>query len=467
MRRARRCGPRPRLGSAAAPGSPDDPGAPMHVRCRSSRRCCRRQPLSAPSPPVAERPRWRSPRRGNRPPRTRARRRSLEASSRRAVIVRILFVQPFGIGGPGGGARILRTLIRAARVEAVSVCTCPEDPPRTDLAEERHFRSRPALGRLEHTRLAPGLGALEIAFERGLARKLTDAAGEWRPAAVHSVAHSADFWQAFRMSQELRLPYLLSAHDDLRYALRGSPVRRLALSRFGEVWRHATARYVITHRLGAEYGRRYGDRPFSVLTDGLESIAERPPEPSDGALHAYFMGAYHTAYRENFDALLVALAALREAPASLDVSLTWRGGGLPFEHRSDVPMKVRGFAAEGGLQAEAALADLLYLPLPFGSAHRDFVELSLPTKLVTYLGTGRPILYHGPKDSAAAHLLTEHDAAIVVDSRSPEDVSASLERALERATSIGANALALARREFSVGNVRERFLSGLDGLGSG
>jgi hypothetical protein len=244
-------------------------------------------------------------------------------------------------------------------------------------------------------------------------------------------------------------------------------VRRLALGRLEEVWRHANARYVITHRLGEEYGRRYGDRPFSVLTDGLESIAERPPEPSDSTLHVYFMGSYHTAYGHNFRALLGALALLREAWAPRDVSLTWRGGGLPYEHRSDVPMEVHGFGSEDLLEREAASADLLYLPLPFGRAHRDFVEYSLPTKLVTYLGTGRPILYHGPRDSAAARLLSENNAAIVVDSPSPEHLVAALERGLPRARAIGANALALARREFSVSHVRQRFLAGLDGLGTG
>jgi len=320
------------------------------------------------------------------------------------------------------------------------------------------------MGRIEHTRLAPSLTAFDVAYQRRFARNLREAAVEWDAEAVHSVAHSVDFWQAFRASQELRLPYLLCVHDDLRYALRGSPARRLALRRLGEAWRAADARFVITDQLGTEYCERYGDRGFSVVTDGLESIAQRPPEPSASTLHVYFMGAYHTAYRENFDALLAALARMRGERPEREVSLTWRGGGLPFEHHSKVPMEVRGFGPEGAPQSEAAGADLLYLPLPFGRAHRDFVRFSLSTKLVTYLGTGRPILYHGPKEAAAARLLIEHDAAIVVDSPRPEDLVAALDRRLPQARSIGANALALARGEFSLSDIRDRFLSGLDGL---
>jgi hypothetical protein len=200
------------------------------------------------------------------------------------------------------------------------------------------------------------------------------------------------------------------------------------------------------------------------VTDGVERIAERPPEPSDATLHVYFLGAYHATYRDNFDALLAALARLRAEQPAREVSLTWRGGGLPFEHESDVPMEVRGFAPQAALEMEAGGADLLYLPLPFGRAHRDFVRFSLSTKLVTYLATGRPILYHGPKDAAAARLLIDHDAAIVVDSPRPDDLVTALDRRLPEARSIGANALALAQREFSLGHIRDSFLSELDGV---
>jgi hypothetical protein len=355
-------------------------------------------------------------------------------------------------------------LIRGASLDAVSVCTSPEAPPGTDLVEERHFRSRPRLGRLERTRLAPSLTAFDVAFQRRLGRELRGAAVEWRVQAVHSVAHSVDFWQAFRVSQDLQLPFLLSVHDDLRYALRGSPVRRLALRRLGEAWRAADARFVITDQLGVEYRERYGDRDFSVVTDGLESIAGRPPEPSDSTMHVYFTGAYHVAYRANFDTLLVALERLWAEKPERQVSLTWRGGSLPFDHESEVPLEVRGFGPEDAPQGEAAHADLLYLPLPFGRAHRDLVRFSLSTKLVTYLGTGRPILYHGPKEAAAARLLIENDAAIVVDSQRPEDLVAALDRRLPEARSIGANAFALARSEFSLSQVRDRFLAGIDGL---
>ena len=57
-------------------------------------------------------------------------------------------------------------------------------------------------------------------------------------------------------------------------------------------------------------------------------------------------------------------------------------------------------------------ADLLYMPIPFGKEHENFARYSVSTKMVTYAGTGIPILYHGPTNSAAFGILGGNKAAI-------------------------------------------------------
>ncbi len=41
---------------------------------------------------------------------------------------------------------------------------------------------------------------------------------------------------------------------------------------------------------------------------------------------------------------------------------------------------------------------------------KKFARYSLSTKMVTYAGSGVPILYHGPADSAAYELLNKNNA---------------------------------------------------------
>ena len=99
----------------------------------------------------------------------------------------------------------------------------------------------------------------------------------------------------------------------------------------------------------------------------------------------------------------------------------------------------------------------MYMPLPFGSDHADLVRFSMSTKMVSYLGRGVPLFYHGPKASAAVNLLRQADAALVGDSLDVRAVADILASSAERKAAVAENALRLARRRFLLSDVRTRF----------
>jgi hypothetical protein len=101
--------------------------------------------------------------------------------------------------------------------------------------------------------------------------------------------------------------------------------------------------------------------------------------------------------------------------------------------------------------------DVLYLPLPFGEQYAPFTRYSLSTKLVTYLGSGLPILYHGPADAAAAQLLARYGAAVQVHTLDAIHLSQAIEQALEERERLVEGALRLAYERFRLSDQRERF----------
>jgi hypothetical protein len=368
----------------------------------------------------------------------------------------ILFVQRFGLGGAGGGPRILRHLVADPPIAVRSVCTSPTAPGAAPVLEQRH-PARPAFGRLESTRVSPWLDLAEPAFQRRVVRGLERAAQETGAEAIHAVAHGLDFWPALNVARGMGLAYLLTVHDDLGYVLRKSPLRGVALKRLAQAWREADARFVITPELGEEFSRRYGRRDFVVVTDGVARREAREIPPTRRSLDVYFLGSYHLAYRENFEALVAGLEQLRLDESERGISLTFRGGGIPFHPETALPVAVLPFAPEPLIEQEIRSAGVLYMPLPFGVQHRDFVRLSLPTKLITYLGGGRPILYHGPADAAVARLLKEHEAGIVVNELDGEAVADGLRRAVAAQDSMVTRALELAATEFDASRIRVCF----------
>jgi hypothetical protein len=85
--------------------------------------------------------------------------------------------------------------------------------------------------------------------------------------------------------------------------------------------------------------------------------------------------------------------------------------------------------------------------------------------MVTYVASGIPILYHGPPDSAVHHLLKSHHAALLCTDPSP-DVLAEMLRVYVNDKDMGThsarNALELARRNFNLSQIREKFWGAID-----
>ena len=58
-----------------------------------------------------------------------------------------------------------------------------------------------------------------------------------------------------------------------------------------------------------------------------------------------------------------------------------------------------------------ANSDLLYCPYWFDPAYEVEARLSFPSKLTTYLASGRPVLFHGPAFASPALFLEQNKAA--------------------------------------------------------
>ena len=377
----------------------------------------------------------------------------------------IAFVQSFGLNSPGGGPRILRSLLEAASAPYLSVCTKPRVES-AQTAHEVHLPIRPWLGRIESTRLAGYLRIhqLELWLGGRFRRRLDTLFEQHDVTAVHAIPHRMDFWYAYQVAEERGLPYYLNVHDELAYNLRGTGrYLERAQERLAHVWPRADGRIVISEAMGEEYCRRYGERPYTVVTDGLTgTLPEEPHTIPDRSLRVYFMGALHLTYHPNFQALTEALTQVQHSAPAFDTALIARGSALPVDEAS-FRLEERPFAAEEVVQQDFEEVDVLYLPLPFGEEYEPFWRYSLSTKLVTYLGSGVPILYHGPKEAAAARLLDRYDAALQVHSLDSTAIAEALQRIPEVGGRVAGNALRLGGTQFRQKEMQSRFWTMLAG----
>lgn len=371
----------------------------------------------------------------------------------------IAFIQPFSINGAGGGAKILRSLVSGAPLPYKSIATAARYYKKDADQCEIHLPMRPDLGRMENGRAGRYLGVsrLERLLATNFKSRLGNALTEIGATAVHTIPHGLDFWYAYEVANELGISYFMSVHDDMTYNLEGDPNLPFAMKKLAEVWREADGCTVISEQMGEEYARRYGQREYKVVTDGLIKVGDRPREPSSGTFRVYMMGLMHLSYERTVLSLMQALRQLDDLDSKREVSFTTRGG-LSFDITgADDMLVVLPWGSQADIEHDLVSADLLYLPLPIGPNHKSFSKFSLSTKLVTYLGTGIPILYHGPRDAAAAHLLRDHDAAICVYSDDPKELSKALQTSDERKMEVAGNALHLARSKFMLSDILTDF----------
>lgn len=376
-------------------------------------------------------------------------------------VTKVLFVQAQGIMAQGGSSKIFRALTANAPLLLGSL-VCGTRPPAAAPTgiNEWFVRERTTFGRLERTRLS-GVLKLSRAFSWAAScQSVKKIMSQWQPLHVHAHLHGIGFIPALDWCRDKGTPFSISIHDDIRHLTSADPWRRGVELSAAEAWLAAANRFVISAEIGEEYSRRYGKRPWTQITDGLTSCAATPRSQVIKRLNIYFAGAVNIPYEPNFHAMQAALGLFVQAQPTWQVRFIARGGrriagevaGLP-------PIEVRPFGSPSAVAKDMDEADLLYLPLSLDRKYSNFARFSLSTKMITYLGAGLPIFYHGPRDSAVYTLLARHNACIGCFSNDPEEILVSLTQLKSRRQNIVQNALDLGRKHFRIGPIRERFWS--------
>lgn len=388
-----------------------------------------------------------------------------ELSGTRPGTGRVLFLQPFGISDVGGGSRILRTLIQAAPVKCQSIVTSRTAPSPTGIVDEQHFPDVPSFGRLGRTRLNKFLQQSSF-FWKPLARKrLHRLLRSLNPTAIHLVIQPGlDGLHLSQIAKQLKIRLAVSFHDHYRYFLQTGAYSKQNICEVRYAWQTADQRFVISSELGNSLAGEFGQNEFTVITDGVEGFPQAASPLPDGDPVIYFMGQFHPMYQENFNSLIKALGMLSESN-NRRTKLRLRGRWIPqLPTHPLVDIERLPLGNDQDVANDLARSHVAYLPLPFEQEYRDFSAYSLSTKMITYLAAGRPVLYHGPADSAAGRLLQVEEAAFSHNSLETADFAKIIAEIIanrEFSASRANRGLKLVRERFQCDRISQEFWSKL------
>lgn len=377
--------------------------------------------------------------------------------------MKVVFIQSFSLGDVGGGPKIIRSVADQAPVAVASICTGFGRSFPGWTHHETLVPIRPTLGRIDHSRFEWLGGYLEglwiKRFERQLEKKLIGL----QATDVHLLPHSwGDFAAGYRVAQRLGLRVHVSIHDDFIYTAKNHIRLKKMEGVLQEVWQKACNRFVISHEMGAEYCRRYGERSYLIHTDGCVLHEELKYRPPSSEVRLYFMGMFNNTYIPNFQSLMTALERCQNGiKQEKQLRFTVRTHGFnPDKLDGRRLVNLLPFASAEIVEQEMGFQHLLYLPLPFDPEWSNLCRFSLSTKMVSYMASGVPIVYHGPDSSAVSKYLSRNDAAFQIHSNNPDVLGQALENILSdtnRMKIIGQNAYQAAKMHFDQSTLKHRF----------
>lgn len=191
---------------------------------------------------------------------------------------------------------------------------------------------------------------------------------------------------------------------------------RLALAQFDRTLRQSRSCAAASWAMADHYRERYGTDSVPLISSHDRTLAQDPPPRlnADGEIVIGMAGQFYAV--QEWHQLIEALKAAGWKVSGRSVRLKVFGHYVPV---SDVPegrLEFLGWRPQSEVIQILSQVDLLYCPYPFARHLEEVSRLSFPSKVVTYLAAGRPILFHGPAYSSPARYLGDAKAALLATS---------------------------------------------------
>jgi len=220
------------------------------------------------------------------------------------------------------------------------------------------------------------------------------------------------------VARALGAPLYTMVWDPLSWWLREHQIDRVSRAfahrAFARSMRASRACAVASPEMAQAYAERYGVRCVPVIAGRDAKRAAGPARSfrTSGEIVIGMAGQFYA--RQEWDQLLTALhhadwrVGTRRVRVKVFSDVTPPGEPMPGRVEY---MGYRPREEVGRVLAEEA--DLLYCPYPFAPHMEEVAQLSFPSKLSLYLSCGRPVLFHGPKQSAPYRYLERRAAGLL------------------------------------------------------
>jgi hypothetical protein len=331
-------------------------------------------------------------------------------------------------------------------VRDVFVVLNPRLVPQVPRAAKAHLRMETAEKPNELYRPGASSGPEPARIREQELASTRDIADRLLPAVLRRASRSgaSAFWVVLEGQTMIRLAYALMAATPLPVYvqiwdppaswLRAHGVDPVStaevLGQFGDVLRRAAACAASSWAMAAAYRERHGVRAVPVVPSLPASIVRRAARgPTDSSVFRIgFAGQLYA--RREWQTLLTCLDSLQWCIGDRKIEIHAFAQQVPEMSTHARHVRLYPWQATAELITALSRCDLQYCAYWFDETFREDAELCFPSKLSTYLATGRPVLFHGPAYASPSRCLTRWNAAFICNSPGPVELATVLRTAV-------------------------------------
>jgi len=272
---------------------------------------------------------------------------------------------------------------------------------------------------------------------------------------------------AFSVSRDLGIPFILYTFDYYSCHWKDPFLRSFATRYEPDLVQGAAHVIVPNECMHEEYLKRYGidakiiHNPFDIWD--YEKQAQNKSDnnnirPNEKTI--VYTGAIYDAHYSAFRNLITAIKSLENLNISIHL-YTPQSQYRLAENNITGPVVVHEAQPVTAMPAIQRNADILFLPLSFGSQFPEVIKTSAPGKLGEYLASKRPILVHAPKNSFVSWYFRKYHCGLVIDEDNPKLLAQAIRCLIndkDFCKEITENAYLRAKTDFDVNTARKKFL---------
>lgn len=234
------------------------------------------------------------------------------------------------------------------------------------------------------------------------------------------------------VAKSLGVPLYTQVWDTLGWWLRAKNIdhrtRTALLTEFDEVIRASRGCATASWAMAEEYERKYGVKAVSIISS-LDRKEIRSPAKGPNDSNDFVIGFAGQIYAiQEWNAFIQALESANWQVGDRRVVFRILCRQIPDEASRPRHAEYLGWRSQSDAITALSQADVLYLPYWFSNELRDEVVLSFPSKLITYMAAGRPVLFHGPRYASPAVYLEKCQAGVRCHSLDPAEIYSLIQK---------------------------------------